>query len=261
MNDGFEEWYRREDVMYELVKQLKGRETSFLSKEIFIRCMKAHCIKFLQQNMKRFNFIKHQCNLYRSVAYLQDMPMFSFNPLQRREQQYWFIDNFNKYIKDYDFVVDFDGHDSFDTCKKEASELKDVFDMFKLPYALIFSGSGFHFEVEGKYLDLIETEPLEKVKICHHTAQVLSNIMFFKTMDTGIYDVRRIWKICFSMDYKTNRIAMPLTDKQFEHFNMDLVNPRKIKSVKNMGLLTRNLNLGEQKLKQNVKDFYEEIIV
>jgi len=256
----FEEWYAREDVLYEIVKQLKGRETSFLSPDIFIRCVKAHAICFLAQNFRRFDFFKHQCNLYRTVASLYGMPMFSFNYMLKKEQQFWFIDNFKDYIVGYDLVFDFDGKDGIEPARNECAELKEVLDYFKAPYVLKMSGSGFHIEIPSLYLDGITKDPFEKVKLCLRVGTQIKRIMWFNCLDVSIYDMRRIFKVGLSWDYKTGRIAMPLTDEQFAHFSLDMVNPEKIRSVLNLGLLMRAHGFDTQRLQENCKNFIEKFL-
>lgn len=256
----YKEWYQRDDVLFEIVKQLRGRETSFLNTTSFIRCIKAHAIGYLSSNMQRFNFWEGNYNIYHSVASLQDMPMFTFEPVKRKEQQLWFIDNFEKFIADYDLVFDFDGHTDFDKAKSEAGELKEVFDKFKMPYSIKMSGSGFHIEVAGKYLNLVEKDPVQKVKVCMYCANEVKDTLWLETIDLGIYDIRRIFKTPYSFDYKTNRIALPLTDEQFANFSFDMVDPAKIGSVQNRGTLVRTWNLSEQELQQNVKHFFDKIV-
>jgi hypothetical protein len=260
MNAEFEKWYSREDVLFEIVKQLKGRETSFLSPDVFIRCVKAHALCFLAQNFRRYDFFKHQCNLYRTVASLYGMPMFSFNYMLKKEQQFWFVDNFSKYMTGYDLVIDIDGKDGVEPARLECAEIKEMLDYVAVPYSLKFSGSGFHLEVPSLYLDSMTNDPLEKLKLCLRFAMRFKKIMVLKYFDDGIYDLRRIFKVALSWDYKTGRIAMPLTDEQFAHFNLDMVNPAKIKSVRNLGSLLRTHNCSEQELKDHTKLLFEKFL-
>lgn len=186
--------------------------------------------------------------------------MFSFNYFLKKEQQYWFIDNFWRYLVGYDFVADFDGKDGVEPARLECAELKEMYDYFKAPYTLKMSGSGFHIEIPSLYLDSISSDPLEKAKICLRMGMQLQKIMVFKYLDTSIYDLRRVWKVCMSYDYKTGRIAMPLNDEQFAHFNLDMVNPAKIGSVRNLGLLLRTHGCTEQELKENTKSLFEKFL-
>jgi hypothetical protein len=258
--NAYTRWYQRDDVLFEIVKQLKGRECSFLNTTSFIRCIKAHAIGYLTSNMQRFNFWDGNYNVYKSVASLQDMPMFTFEPTKRKEQQFFFIDNFTKYYKGYDLVFDFDGHTDFKKAQSEAGELKEMFDKAKLPYSIKMSGSGFHIEIDSGYLNLVEKDPAQKVKVCMFCAHELNDILWFTTLDLGIYDLRRIWKCAWSFDYKTNRIARPLTDEQFKNFSLDLCDPDKISSIRDAGTYVRTWGLSEEQLQQNVKQFFDTYV-
>lgn len=248
----YQNWYRRTDVAFEMVKQLSARETSLLSAETFIRCLKIHNIHFLAENFERYKFYDSLYNVYRSVAVLKDFPMCSFAIGQKKEQQLYLVEHFQEYVTGYDFVIDIDGHDSFEQALTEARWLKEVFDDFSVPYALIFSGSGFHFEVPSQFTDLVEPTVLEKPKTFLYIARTLKSLMMLTHLDSEIYDLRRVWKIAYTLDYKTGRIALPLSDEQFEKFTLEMVQPDNIGSVQNRGLLTRNIEHGAENFKKFV---------
>jgi hypothetical protein len=57
--------------------------------------------------------------------------------------------------------------------------------------------------------------------------------------DGSFYALRRIWKVAYSWDIKTDNIALPLTDHQFENFTFEIVKPDYV--VKNIKLFKRGM--------------------
>jgi hypothetical protein len=158
--DIYKNWYSREDVLYEIIKQLKARETMLIgfnkerTDEFIIRCLKIHSTEYLKSNFNAFNFFERYYNIYRSVALLQDMPAFSFNMKERLQQQDTFNREFMKYVTGYDFVIDFDGDNvSYDHLWQEVYIVKDLFDDYGVSYILKASSSkGFHIEIPDRFL-------------------------------------------------------------------------------------------------------------
>ena len=251
--------------------------------------------------MLRYKFMQNKYNIYRSVAYLNGMPMHSFNPYIKKEQQMFMVQYFKDYVVDYDLVFDFDTHfeleaekddkmviatlkelnidydvvskknkniyniskeDKFKIAYNEAKEFKkEILDYYKVPYSLKISGSGIHFEIEGKYANSVEDNPLQKVKVFGMFANDIKTIFSFYSLDLSIYDLRRIWKVAYSYDIKTGNIALPLTDEQFNHFSFDMVKPDNIGDVRNRGLLVRYANQDNYlEMQENTKQMFDEIL-
>lgn len=232
--DLFNEWYSKKDVMYEIVKQLSGKETAFINptkKDILaVRGVKAHSLRFLELNMDRFDFFKYKFNIYNSCADLNNMPTFSFEPEERKKQYQDFRINFDLYITGYDLLLDFDSKkETFEKCKEEVTLVKSLFDDYKVPYYLIFSGSGFHIIVPNTYIPKLEK--LNRNEICDLICRELVTTLSLTTLDMGIYDIRRIKKVPFSYDIKTDRIALPLSDLNFKNFNYNMVLPEKLLKI------------------------------
>jgi hypothetical protein len=76
----------------------------------------------------------------------------------------------------------------------------------------------------------------------------------------GIYDLRRVFKVAYTLDYKTGNVALPLSDDQFNRFSWDMVLPERIGSVKQRGLLTRTHGCTDDQLHQNTKKMFEELV-
>lgn len=250
--------YYNDVVLFEIVKQLKGRETAFLSPKYPVRCIKAHNISFLRTNMRSLGFWNRQYNVYHSLAHYYNMPMFSFNPETRRKQQDEFNRNFMSYIIGYDLAFDFDSKIvDFQRCYKDTSKLKSLFDDYGVPYTLKMSGSGFHIVVDSQYLP----DGVEKVKYCASFVNEMSEVFNLPTLDIGIIDWRRLWKVAYSLDIKTDNVALPLFDEQFEKFSMKMVKPQNcLPTMKNRGLLPRFQDDSLLKLRRNLQSVYDAYV-
>jgi len=119
-----------------------------------VRCIKAHCSSYLLNNMKAFDFWNRKYNLYHSIYLFHDMPMFSYLPQRRREQQQDFFRNYDNYVEGVDFVMDFDGDKNLpidervQAARNATIQVCKILDEYTVPYCVIFSGSkGFHVEV------------------------------------------------------------------------------------------------------------------
>jgi hypothetical protein len=243
--------YYKDRVLFEIVKQLQGRETAFLSPNYPIRCVKAHNISYLKTNMQALGFWKRPYNVYHSLAHLQNMPMFSFEPNQRRRQQEEFTENFEQYMVGYDLALDFDSKKyGFQQCYKDVKRIKEVLDDYQIPYSLKMSGSGFHITVNDRYL----LSGVEKVEYCAVFVRELGEVFNLPTLDTSIIDKRRLWKVAYSLDIRTGNVALPLTDEQFEKFNIQMVKPEVCSNIMNRGLLEHSGN------SNNLQKFWDTYI-
>jgi len=269
MNDLWNRWYNKTPVLFEIVKQLRGRETCFMrgssdtERAIIVRCLKCHKVVFLKNNFYNWGFFKDKLNVYRSIGLFYGMPMFSYNPVKKKQEQAKFLEESEKYVVGYDLVADFDAHNvSIAKAHNDAKEYKKLLEQYKVPYAVIFSNSGFHFEIEHKFLVEFEPDPL---KLCSRIKTLMENFKkfyFLDTLDTGIYgSPRQQWRVAYSCDPKTLRVCYPLNDQQFDNFSLKMVKVQNIGDVKNRGLLTRTYGLDTVRLTRNTTKFLKEAII
>jgi len=226
------------NLKYNMLATLTGRETIFLGQKLVVRGIKAHSIKFLDENMKTFEFDKKNLNIYYSLARLYKMPLFSFNRNKRKEDQKYFNKNFDKFIFGFDYGLDFDNHDktdeSFKECYENTKKVKDLFDEYKVPYEIKSSGSGFHININDWVISksLIGTKIKNKLEFYTKIIKALKIILNLKSLDESVMDIRRIWKAPYSIDVKTGNIALPLTDIQFEMFDFKMLKPESVMKLK-----------------------------
>lgn len=261
-----ETWYRNPEVLFNIITQCKGREIVFLSKEeqvMPVRNVMASYIKFLVDNFKAFNFYTRSYNLYYSLATYKQLKFFSFNVRTRRDQRLEWNANAVDNTETFDFGLDFDSDgiekvkDAWLDCKK----VKTLLDKYSVPYSIKFSGSkGFHITIPSEQLPKrrITAQADDDESLFNWLKQFAEMIdlkLDLPTLDKGIFDPRRIWKVSYSWVCETGLICLPLTDEQFNDFDLSMVEPINVlkNGVRNRGDLTRkgrvealkNLYLGE----------------
>jgi len=239
----YEQYYKNREILFEMVKLMRGRESAWLSQERCIRNMKIHNLAYLNSNMNAFNFYKRRYNLYISLASYNNMPLFSYDPRQRASQRAEFNKNYKDYMIGYDFFMDLDGDpNNLTPVYNEAKKLKKFFDERKITYSLIFSGKkGFHFWIPDKVFEEINLE--ERISFYKNFVKNLKIILTLKFLDTTIYDYRRIRKLPYSLDINSGLFVLPLNDEQFRSFNKEEMKPEIIlekNNIRNRGIILRN---------------------
>ena len=243
------DWYSKTFILFEIIKQLAHKECTFIEKlpkdadrqAKVARCVNAQTIDFLQQNMQAFRFLQFpNYDMYFSLMDYSSLPLFSFAPPQRREQyKEWTNGKYKSYAVGYDWGVDIDA-ENWQTALKDTLKLKRLFDHYKLPYSVKFSGSrGFHFLITYKWLP---TLPIGKlVPMLAELTYMIKHIDNIPSIDDSIIDERRVFKLAYSFD--RGNIALPLDDEQLKSFDPAIVTPEyclKAIPLKGRGLLTRN---------------------
>ena len=256
-------WYALIPVQFEIIKNLHHRELCFLSqKEELIkhpvRYLIAFNISYLNKHFERFDFLDNLINMYNSCAILRDVPVFSYNLKLRKEADEYkeFNENYDKYVTSYDFFLDIDGKEDFELAFSEAKEIKKILEEYHLPFFCLNSSfNGFHFVVPSMYLPTMEINKL--LKILEKVMINIKGIYDFKTLDTSIVDLKRVRKVPYSYEC-SGAICLPLSDFMLDNFkkeNVTMSNVLRTITIKNRGNLVRNLDLGEEQLKENVKKF------
>ena len=247
-------YYSHIEVMFEMVKCMRGKEVCFLSKDYKFRNIKAHNIAFLFSNMRAFSFDQREYNIYISCMDFFDMPAFSFNSEVRREQSTDFIKNFKNYSSGFDLFIDIEGGENF---LEEAKKLKALFDGYKVPYYVKNSGNGFHFVIPSIYFKSYLPNHLERKDVFSRFATTVKKLLDLKLLDTTVYDNRRVYKCPYSFDFNTGRVCLPLSDEEFNNFSFEMVTPEAVLhfGVKNRGLLLRNENGSK-----NIEKMFKEIL-
>jgi len=198
-------YYYMSEPLFEMVKQMRYRESVFLSMNTSQshRCLKINAVKYLQMNFLRYKFFDGiTCyNIYSSVAHVPDMPMFSFSPEKKLEEQALFNIDHKEMMRGYDLIIDIDNED-LDKAYSDTVAVKALFDDYKVAYSINFSGKkGFHVRVleEDQPKSFREMKPYDKAAMFRLFAHELKLSMNLHSIDTGIYDTRRIAKTPYSV--------------------------------------------------------------
>ena len=263
-----ERYYSNIAVKFEIVKQLKDKELTLLDDKLegkerkFTRFLCAKSLEYLNKHFERFEVLKTRRNLYHSVANLKPFPIFSYNLIERRHTPEYeaFNKNYQDYVFSYDFFCDFDGKENFNKCYQDLLKAKQIFDNYKLPYYIVSSSfTGFHLCIEAKYLPLFD--PKKSLEKINNVIYNFSGIYDLKnSLDLSVGDIKRVKKLPFSA-VGDGSVALPLDDFQVSNFQQSMISISNILAnitIRNRGLLIRNLNLGEETLKQNVLKFFND---
>jgi hypothetical protein len=240
-------WYSSEPVMFEIVKCLKDRETTFIGNFV-MRNIKAHAIRYLESNMNRFHFLKDKMNLYNSLSMFYGMPMFSYNKEERKKQQLEWNEGFRNSMIGYDFLFDIDCDFNPKFSYATTWKVKEIFDRYNIRYYLLFSAgknNGFHIRVS--YEDFPEwMKKMDWDKLCDMIKRFafrFKAIEGLEFIDDSIFDLRRVAKCPYSCVYPYFRIALPLSDEQFTNFDLNKMTlqywTKHIEEIRNRGLLKR----------------------
>jgi hypothetical protein len=230
----YNEYYVNSFVLTNMVQSMAFRESAFLSFDDTpsVRNVVVRDVSELLKNMKAFHFFSRKYNIYSSVARFDFaqlrkdhiFPPFSFYPKIRKNQRQIFNEHAKDYIIAYDFVLDFDVVDDFQTTYNEVKLMKNQYDLRHIPYILKFTGKGFHIIVPDKYLPVRKDKP----GFCKALATSFKEIYDLSSLDLNIYDARRVVKTPYSLDIKTNLVCLPLSDSEFNDFSKDMCEPQNV---------------------------------
>ena len=235
-------WYSLASVKFEMIKHLYNREFSLLVPRFVdnpdirkrsVRTLKAHNVQGLDFNLKAVNMFSKEtpyCFYYSMAKYKNGLPTQILNFVTRDNSE-WTKNHYKEMIS-YDYLIDIDAPDFNDMqfAYNSASDIKDLFDKLNVPYELRFSGLGFHFIINYKYLPQdLTLNPHEE----NNLYQFLSNLtkLIFEEcsemVDKNIYDSRRLCKIPYSLAlYKNDAfVCSPfLNDVEFNNFRLSNYN-------------------------------------
>ena len=207
-------------------------------------------MKFLSENFKAFSFYERPYNLYYSLAKYGNIRLFSFSPVVRREQSdVWNKEAVSNTVS-FDLGLDFDseGLEDWRSAWNDCKKIKDCFDKYGVPYSVKFSGGkGFHLRVPSwaipqRVITDDVRNPDSLFTYLKSVAELLVERFGLPTLDLGIFDPRRVWKMDYSWTVETGLIVLPLSDEQFENFTPSVCDPLTVLKggIRNRGTLERS---------------------
>jgi hypothetical protein len=266
-------WYSQTYIGLEMAKILQHRELVFLEKKNpaqqetgrklkTIRCCAGYTYDLIKSNFNSFAILDHPfVNMYYSLMHLEKMPLFSFAPAVRAQKYVeWTNGGYKEQYAGYDFALDFDGDDGLDQALKDCLRVKEIFDEFKIPYSVRFSGSrGFHLCVDSKWLPQLPEQKI--VALCGELGTMIKEIEGLSTLDDSIFDSRRVFKLPYS--FCQGKIVLPLDDYQLANFTPQLVSPEYVQKaiqIKGRGLLERHSDQTEEQARASFIRMSREFI-
>ena len=216
-------WYSARTIQILLIRQFKERESIFLStnSRFVVRWLRLHNSTSFINAQKYFNFYKKRMNIYNSIGKYNKLPILTINWKIRKQQQAELNkkinENYEEMIKEIDFVMDFDS-ENIDDALIDVLNIKYDLDRFKVEYQTKLSGKkGFHIIIPYEIMpDLPDIEYY--ITFYKLICGKLLDKYKASTLDISIYDLKRIIKTAYSIDMRTNKVIMPLSDYELNHF-------------------------------------------
>lgn len=247
--DLFKDWYSRAEVKFEIIRFLQNREFACLVPSWFSEGQKKSKRNLRCHNIQQLDFILNRWlkplqqgiiyNLYYSMSKFRNgFPIFKGNSEERREKVEEYKKVCFKDVVTYDWLVDVDAlshsENNIYFAYESAKTIKKLFDKFKVPYELRFSGKGFHFIVQAAYLRELNLhyEPFINGSIYRFLTNLskVLNEKYSELIDWKIPDSRRVAKIPYSISFYKGQdyICIPfLSDKEFNDFELEKMIPDK----------------------------------
>lgn len=243
------DWYwnnpQKRALFWLMFNDARRHETAFISPQANNRFYTLGKKSFFDGQMKaRFVDSRfHEYNYFRSLEYV---------PLTRSLGHVIVQNDLRKHWEPYgaDLLIDLDmkGKDIEKVArktKKEASKILKYLCKLNVPLLCSFSGrQGFHIKIESDTLTpkfSYDMEDLKKLAgfICKK-AKV--NVKPSKTKtwaDLSVIHIRGLVRVLNSLHPKSLRVALPLTKKQFEDFDINITDPYYIMNKRNIDLTNR----------------------
>ena len=209
-------YYETPETIAKIQQSLTFKETIFKNKDgKIIRCIKTNNGIYLKKNLDHYELLKNKYNIYHSIATFSYFPLFSWNINKRKEQYADWTQNkkYLKFIKQYDFYIDFDNKGDYDITFAEVRTVSSFLTKKNIIHTVIFSGSGFHIKSRLK-------KENQNPTYCRQLAEGLINGFGLETVDLSIYRWQGIIKAPYSIDFKTNRICTPIRPDLLKDFKI-----------------------------------------
>ncbi len=268
--DELRSWYDLKPVKFEIVKQTGGRECGFLVfkvdngelKDFMSRGFKIHSVSYMEYFMNAIGFFRNSTNIYYSVAHVKDIPSFTLNLKKRAASMEDFNTNFDKYVTDYDLLIDLDpeGGDVLNTeIIQQARDVCEMLDQFHIRYSIRVSGKGIHVYVAGIQFPMYDK--FEKPGLYKKITENLRQLMGFTFVDDTLYEdgniCRRYCKVPWTIDVKTGNVCLPLTSEELKSFRKEDAHWKSV--VKNRKIFNAGVPLSPDTGNPDVEGFLKHI--
>ena len=218
-------WYSTKEVLFEIVKSLRFRETNF---QIFvpetkqpIRWLNIGKLNFLIHAFFSYQFLERPYTMHRSLAVYNGLPRFPDGPGRGEYiRENWTIPQ--KYMQ---HIVHRDIGFDVDSGYVDARRLFRLLDEFGVRFQVWCSGKkGFHFIIPD---NPIKDDPERMTEMNEALAEDIMNYLNISIdlIPAGISIA--YFKCPLSLDGRNNRVILPLTKEEFLNFDYDMLNPER----------------------------------
>ncbi len=292
-------YYLNKSLQFELMWNLKNREMFLLpfnknaegkwKSTPPIRWLLGNYIGMIEKHWDRYKFLEKTMNLYSSLVTWKKFPMFSYNWVEKSQQQKLWLKEFKNHVDKCDCFIETDSPDLKESFG-DAIKIRDFLNEYKIKYHCVHSGSkGVHLIIPyeefshlpvpvynhvismnlGSPKDLLKKLPIPVSELSKEVDLVLifkalnirmQGILNVPTLDKSISDIHRVKKTPYSIDVKSGLVALPLTDAQLENFNKDICKPEIVlKKVYKRGLLWRNTDTPLEKRQEGITQLLKDL--
>lgn len=212
--DSIQEWYKRIDVQFEIIKFLRNREFALLvpswiqDKNITkrsTRTLRCHSIQHFQYLFnKGLRIFEKQTpyNLYYSLAVYEHGIPYQTLDFSKRDNTEWIKEHY-KNIAGYDFLIDIDAgeHEDIYFAHETTLNIVELFNFLNIPFEVRFSGMGFHIVIPFCWLPKCSFNPSDENSIYKSLSSISKGLSkkYSEMIDLNIYDSRRIIKVPYSI--------------------------------------------------------------
>lgn len=218
-----DEYYRNRDVLYDVVKFTKNRETVLMTDNANkshkpIRQLKVQNVDWLLKLLKAYKVVKQQMNLYYSVARVHGMPLIY------KDYNGSFTKYFHVFEKGTDIVIDFDSDGSvtdFNRLEEDVRVFVNILNGAGVSNMVYFSGNkGYHVFIPFGQMSYVcsKCKTRHKTGYCQKDKDYLIHKTFSYALanmaddygigayiDYSVFDCRRFAKVPNSLVWTKNK--------------------------------------------------------
>lgn len=273
----FERWWRSPFIMIEAARWVGNREVAalpynkyavpgFTKKGYAIRAIHAKSSYFLQQAFDTFNFWARAEKLYTSLALFSEIPTFSrIYQIRAKETKIWsknIIENL-KVVQGIDALFDIDSKDAKEG-HRQAKILYEILNKFDIKFSIFPSGGklgGWQARIRWEQFRAAGIKWKDVLRFNYLFSLALKYKLGAQDTDCGLFDIRRVGKMCMSLVYGENshwNVCLPLREQQFLDFKPEdayVENVWQNEQLKFRGLV----EIGKGSNPQNIKKLMAEI--
>jgi hypothetical protein len=227
-------YYEKDYIKYELVKQMKNHEVMFMSLEDYSKTMRGFFIttyNFLNDIFNHYNLFYKLDNIYISLAHYKKIPFFTLDLKKRsKETSEWFEYDAKNQIIGYDLLLDFDckHKKNYSEMQKEVGEFCNILMINKVCFQVYPSGSNFQIIIPSDcFTTNKNTYIWEYVGYLTKSIKKRFQLKYLDLKGVGVYN--KVRKCPYSL--VANKVCLPFNSEDilrsialFDYQNVEIIN-------------------------------------